>query len=178
MIICSGFYSYFVCFSLLRVFYSIAFLYRSIQLYRCFILTDACFLFSVILLFTVNKWWWCGLNQCVVLAVVWQHLADSAASDDFLYWQVSLSVSPWARPRHHGQTAPSLRHGNGTVSLMQPNEEYAGSVSWSDVVKGDLNRAVVWFWKVYWPSVFHRSNFRGSERWGAIYIWRCNVIPR
>jgi len=72
MIVCSGFYSYSVCFILLTVFYStaihsIAFtltrsdisagnslLYRSIQLYHCFILSDACFLFLFCCLLYIN----------------------------------------------------------------------------------------------------------------------------
>jgi len=33
------------------------------------------------------------------------------------------------------------------------------------------------FWKVYWPSEFHRSKFKQSGRWGMFYKWHGNVIP-
>jgi len=75
MIVCSGFYSYFVCFSLPSVFYSIAFCIIAFSLtrsdvsagnslsvpqytavaYHCFILTACLHYFSVFLQFTVNK---------------------------------------------------------------------------------------------------------------------------
>jgi len=97
MIVCSGFYSYFVCFSSLSIFYSSSFRSIAFSLTRSDICagnslsvpqytavplfyTDWCLLsFSVFLLFTAHKWWQTHRytsNKCIIsymyLFTVWQ----------------------------------------------------------------------------------------------------------